>query len=196
MMGLRLLLVNDDRILCGVPLSSNNWVKNKLEEDIYAEYAERLDRCENFQEVFSLVKRSVKQTLNRERVGLMLYLMDLPLGLGAFHGVGTNGIVMNKTLLEEVTRSANSKREVNSFVYSILLHEYIHALGCIDERETRRITYEVSKESFGPYHIATKMAETGPWEYLKLNPLDTNRHYGREIEIVRNFEVPEHRYIV
>lgn len=165
-------------------------------KDSDTENAEKLDRYENFQEIFSLVKRSVKETLNRERVGLMLYLMDLPLGLGAFHEVGSNRIVMNKTLLEEVTLSANSKREVNSFVYSILLHEYLHALGCIDERETRRLTYEVSKETFGPYHTTTKMAETGPWEYLKLNPQDSSHRYGREMEIVKNFEIPEHRYIV
>lgn len=159
------------------------------------DYASRLDRCENFQDVFSLVKRSVKASLRLERVGLMLYLMDLPLGVGAFHEVDSNGIVMNRALLEQVIQSADSTREINSFVYSILLHEYIHTLGCIDEIETRRLTYLVSRETFGSDHIATKMAEVGPWAYMKINPVYGSHGYEREIEIVRDFEVPEHRYI-
>lgn len=163
--------------------------------DSYTSYTDRLDRCKNFQEVFTLVKKSVRETLNRERAGLMLYLMDLPLRLGAFHEVGSNGIVMNRTLLEQVIQTADSKREVNSFIYSILLHEYIHALGCIDETQTRRLTYMVSRETFGLDHIATKMAEDGPWAYLKLNPQDHACGYGRDIEIVRDFEVPSHSYI-
>ena len=165
-------------------------------KDNSVDYIERLDQCENFQDIYSLVKRSVKKTLNQERVGLMLYLMDLPLGLGAFHEVGSNGIVMNRTLLEEVTRSASSKREVNAFVYSILLHEYLHALGYLDENETRRMTYQVSNETFGPHHTTTKMAEIGPWTYLKLNPINSGHRYSREIEIVKDFEIPKHRYIV
>lgn len=159
------------------------------------DYVGRLDRCENFQEVFSLVKKSVKESLGLERVGLMLYLMDLPLGVGAFHEVGSNGIVMNRALLEQVIRSTDSKTEINSFVYSILLHEYIHTLGCIDETKTRRLTYLVSRETFGPDHIATKMAEVGPWAYMKINPFYGSHDYERKIEIVRDFEVPEHRYI-
>ena len=163
--------------------------------DNHADHTDRLDKCENFQEVFSLVKRSVKETLGRERAGLMLYLADLPLGLGAYHEVGSNGIVMNRALLEQVKRTADSKREINSFVYSILLHEYIHTLGCIDETETRRLTYMVSRETFGFDHIATKMAEDGPWAYLKLYPQSRTYGYGRDVEIVKDFEVPDCRYI-
>lgn len=159
------------------------------------DYASKLDNCKNFQEVFVLVKKSVKESLGLERVGLMLYLMDLPLNLGAFHEVGSNGIVMNRALLEQVISSTDSKREINSFVYSILLHEYIHTLGCIDEAKTRQLTLSVSHDVFGPDHVATKMADAGPWAYMKLNPASGNYERGREMELVRNFEVPEHRYI-
>ena len=58
----------------------------------------------------------------------MLLLADLPLRLGAFHGVGTNSIVMNRTLLDRIVKSGHSRLEVNSFIYSILLHEYLHSL--------------------------------------------------------------------
>lgn len=160
-----------------------------------SDYASRLDDCANFQAVFVLVKRSVKESLGLERVGLMLYLMDLPLNVGAFHEIGSNGIVMNRALLEQVIGSACSRREINSFVYSILLHEYIHTLGCIDEAKTRRLTYSVSRDVFGADHVATKMADAGPWAYIKLNPISDSYEHGRGIELVRDFEVPEHRYI-
>ncbi|MDQ1281050.1 MAG: hypothetical protein QG670_2314 [Thermoproteota archaeon] len=164
-------------------------------DGLKGEYASKLDSCKNFQEVFILVKKSVKESLGLERVGLMLYLMDLPLNLGAFHEVGSNGIVMNRTLLEQVMSSTESKREVNSFVYSILLHEYIHTLGCLDEGKTRQLTYTVSRDMLGPEHIATKMADAGPWAYLKINPTSRDFNHDRGMELVRDFEVPEHRYI-
>ena len=44
----------------------------------HEEYANQLDQCQNFREVFTLVKKSVKDALNRERTGLLLYLRDLP----------------------------------------------------------------------------------------------------------------------
>ena len=166
-----------------------------LIKNTFNDNTDKLDKCANFQEVFSLVKKSVKASLNRGRAGLMLYLVDLPLGLGAYHEVGSNGIVMNRALLEQVIQTADSKREINAFVYSILLHEYIHTLGCIDELQTRKLTYLVSKETFGEDHIATQMAEAGPWAFIKLNPQDDTYRFRRDVEIVKNFEIPEHRYI-
>ena len=187
----------------GFETSSPDGYSEKLENSDYpirmkggnTDYASRLDNCKNFQEVFILVKRSVKESLGLERVGLMLYLMDLPLNVGAFHEIGSNGIVMNRALLEQVIGSTDSKSEINSFVYSILLHEYIHTLGCIDEAKTRRLTYSVSRDVFGADHVATKMADAGPWAYIKLNPISDSYEHGRGIELVRDFEVPEHRYI-
>ena len=39
-----------------------------------------------------------------------------------------------------------------------MLHEYIHALGYLDEEITRHKTYEISKKNFGENHIITKLA--------------------------------------
>jgi len=160
-----------------------------------ADYVDKLDQCHNFQEIFSLVKRSVREALNVERTGLILYLRDLPIMMGAYHQIGTNGIIMNRTLLEQVVQTAASKREINSFIYNILLHEYLHTLGYINEREVRKLTYIVSEETFGPDHAVTKMATEGPWASIKINPFYAPPPYEREVQIVRDFENPSHKYI-
>lgn len=163
--------------------------------DKQADHAHKLDQFQNFQEIFHLVKKSVKETLNLERTGLILYLRDLPLKVGAYHQIGANGIIMNRTLLEQVVQTAASKREINSFIYYILLHEYLHSLGHINERKVRKLTYHVSEETFGPDHVVTKMAVEGPWAFIKLNLFYAPYPYEREVQIVRNFETPSHRYI-
>ena len=125
-------------------------------------YDEALRRCENFREVFSLVRRSVKEYMNQERADMVLQLVDLPLEIGAAHPVGTNKIVMNQALLNLAVRHGNLL-EVQAFVFSILLHEYIHSLGYLNEYETRELVFLVSSNAFGPNHIATNVAKYGPW---------------------------------
>jgi hypothetical protein len=161
----------------------------------HEEYANQLDRSQNFREVFTLVKKSVKDTLNHERTGLLLYLRDMPLKVGAYHQLGTNGIILNRVLLEQVIQTTASRIEVNAFIYYILLHEYLHTLGYIDERRVRELTYVVAEETFGPTHVATKMAVEGPWSFIKINPFYMPRYHERGIEIVREFEDPSSKYI-
>jgi hypothetical protein len=161
----------------------------------HKEYADQLDRSQNFREVFTLVKKSVKDALNRERTGLSLYLQDLALKVGAYHQLGTNNIILNRVLLEQVIQTTASRVEVNAFIYYILLHEYLHTLGYINERRVRELTYVVAEEAFGPAHLATKMAFEGPWSFIKINPFNASRSHERGVEIVREFEDPSSRYI-
>lgn len=159
------------------------------------EYADKLDRCMSFHEIFLLVKKSVKEVLNLERTGLILYLKDLPLKVGAYHPVGTNGVIMNRTLLEHVAQAASSRVLVNSFIYYILLHEYLHTLGYIDERYVRKLVHRVSEEVFGSGHMATRIAAEGPWSIIKINPFYVPRPIERKVQIVKDFEEPSFRYI-
>lgn len=57
----------------------------------------RLAEAKGFGDVYEIVRDTVKRSLGTYRVGLMLYLDDLPLQLGAYHPVGSNAIVMNRT---------------------------------------------------------------------------------------------------
>lgn len=157
-------------------------------------YGIRLDQCKDFKDIFQIVKRSVKETLGLERTGLMLYLTDMPMAVGAYHQVGSNSIVMNSSLFEHVMNTSANWREVNSFVYSILTHEYIHTLGCLDERRVRQLTYVVSKGTFGDRHLATRMAAESPWHYIKPFGYDTP-DLKRLPRIVENFEEVPFGYI-
>lgn len=156
---------------------------------------ESLDKCENFVEVFELVKKTAERSLGQRRAGLMLYLARLPKHIGAFHTMGTNGIVMNRNTLDMVTHGARSLREINSYVYSILLHEYLHSLGYMEERDVRKLVYDVSLDAFGPEHPATKIASKGPsaiFPDIVLNELPTQ---DPEIEVIPDLEGNSKRYI-
>ena len=125
----------------------------------------------------------------------MLYLAKLPSHIGAFHTMGTNGIVMNRTTLDMITHSARSLREINSYVYSILLHEYLHALGYAEEREVRKLVYDVSVETFGPDHPATQIASKGPHAILQGPVFDSSPNKIPDVEVIPDLERSSQRYI-
>ncbi|HJX24035.1 MAG TPA: hypothetical protein VJ574_06520 [Candidatus Bathyarchaeia archaeon] len=120
-----------------------------------------LDDSKNFGDIFDLVKSAVKKILDMERAGLMLYVTELPINVGAYHQVGSNGIVLNRNVLNIVTKVAKSIREINSFVFTILLHEYLHSLGYMDEKLVEKVSYTVTEKYLGKDHIATEMLSKG-----------------------------------
>jgi hypothetical protein len=162
------------------------------------DYTKELSDCKNFGDIFNLVKRVVKETLGKSRAGLMLYLADLPLSIGAFHAFGTNGIVLNKKLLEMLGKESKSNKEFNSFVFTLLLHEYLHSLGYVDERQVRDLTHRIVKEKFGEdksisdifLKVSKLLLKTfKPYDELIFSPSES------EIEIVPNFERENQKYI-
>jgi len=159
-------------------------------------YRLRIDEAEGFSGVWEIVKETVKVSLGKHRLGMLLFLDDLPLHLGAYHPVGTNNIVLNRSLLNIVEAVTKSKKLVNAFVYSILTHEYLHALGHISEAEVRSLVYDISKQCFGEDHIVTTLAEKTPWSLLKGIPLNDITLPKQAMEIVKDFEKPNQRYIV
>jgi len=159
-------------------------------------YRLRIDEAEGFSGVWEIVKETVKVSLGEHRMGMLLFLDDLPLHLGAYHPVGTNNIVLNRSLLNIVEAVTESKRLVNAFVYSILTHEYLHALGHISEAEVHSLVYDISKQCFGDDHIVTTLAEKTPWSLLKGIPLNDITLPKQAMEIVKDFEKPNQRYII
>jgi len=156
---------------------------------------ERLDQCQDFGDVFEVVKKSAERSLGLRRAGLMLYLARLPKQIGAFHTMGTNGIVMNRTTLDMITHGAKSLREINSYVYSILLHEYLHALGYAEENEVRKLVYDVSLETFGPDHPATQIASKGPGAILPDVTVEGTPNKTLDFEVIPDLERSSQRYI-
>jgi hypothetical protein len=102
---------------------------------------------------------------------------------------------LNRGLVHIVEATTKSRPLRNAFVYVLLLHEYLHALGFVRESKVRRLVYEVSKESFGEDHVVSKLAKAGPWSLLKDIPLDSIQIPKRVMEIVKDFEKANQRYI-
>lgn len=159
-------------------------------------YGSRISKARGFNEVWEIVKDTVKDALGKHRVGMMLFLDDLPLHLGAYHPMGTNNMVLNRALVQIVESVTKSKRLANAFVYSLLVHEYLHALGYVSEAEVRSLVYKISRECFGEDHIVTELAEKSPWALLRGVPLRGVEPPRRDMEIVKDFEKPNQRYIV
>ncbi|HVB11549.1 MAG TPA: hypothetical protein VNE86_00345, partial [Nitrososphaerales archaeon] len=58
-----------------------------------------VDRAQNFDEIFELVKRVVEEELGVHRAGLTLVLANMSSEVGAYHPMGANVIVVNKALI-------------------------------------------------------------------------------------------------
>lgn len=168
-----------------------------IEKDSSAveDYQDRLDKATDYGEIWKIVKETAKTSLNKQRSSMMLFLDDLPIQLGAYHTVGTNNIVLNRTLIRIVETVADSKKTVNALVYNLLLHEYLHALGEFSEYQVREMVYAIAKKCFGENHLATVIAKKSPWALLKDIPLEAINVSKRVIEIVKGFEKTD-KYIV
>lgn len=136
------------------------------EPHVASRSVEELDRCSDFSEILDVVKITVKETLGETRPDIALGFQNLPLQVGAYHPVGSNWIVMNQRLLDAACNHLSSQREMNSFIFSIMLHEYLHALGYLNEYQVRQLVYEISRRTLGEGHPATRIARVGPWEAL------------------------------
>ncbi len=158
-------------------------------------FRERLENCKSYGEIFEVVKKVVKEVLGLRRVGLLLYLEDLPPHIGAYHQIGSNGIVLNRWLLNIMSKTLMSKTEFNSLIFSLLLHEYIHTLGFLNEKEVRRLVYEISLNAFGEGHPAVRMAVEPPLISAPIKLFEEGLDYSR-LEIVKDFERIEHSYII
>lgn len=155
----------------------------------------RLERAESFGEIFSVVKGAVKEVLGVRRAGLELLLVDLPGEVGAMHQIGSNAIIMNRRHLQAILRSSRSRLEVNSYIFLILLHEYLHSLGILDEGEVMALSMKVIREALGEDHPAYKMAPRKLAEIAEQLIGGDNAVSLDDAEIIRDFDTENAQYI-
>lgn len=120
----------------------------------------RLAAGDGLADLFEVAKELVDEHLDASRVGIMVGLQSLgvsPNGfLGGYYVTGSNAIVLNRDVLAHV--QANHPRYENAYAFHILLHEYLHSLGYLDEATVRRHALEISQAALGPDHPATRIA--------------------------------------
>ena len=151
-------------------------------------FGARLDTAKNYGEVWQIVKDTVEFALGKKREGMMLFLDDLPLQLGAYYPVGTNNIVLNRSLVEIVEASVSSKPTVNALIYNLLLHEYLHALGELSEAEVGAWWFKSPRNASENNTLQRWLACKSPWVLLKDIPLGPFNAPKRVMEIVKDFE--------
>jgi len=109
---------------------------------------------------FELVKEAVRKSERRSRAGLMLGLQELGSTLngfiGAYYQIASNIIIVNSTPIRRIIET--NPNLLKPYGFHVLLHEYIHSLGFLDEEITEKKTYKITKEFFGKDHIATKLS--------------------------------------
>lgn len=153
-------------------------------------------------EIFEQVKRDVKKVYGRHRAGLSLGLVEMGMYRGGFIGgmhfyPGTD-IVMNITPLKIILKE-QPYNIVWAYTYHILLHEYIHSLGVLDEQKCRTITLNISEKIFEETnHPALNLARNGIGTYFPNLPLiyappDLSPD-GIPIEYLPNFDWESYDY--
>jgi len=124
-------------------------------------YPVLLEGAKGLTDIFELVKRAVERDVGYARGGLMLGLADLgnhPHGfIGAFYPIATNVIVMNKVPLARIQET--NPELYRAYAFHVLLHEYLHTVGFLDEMQCRQKVYAISRELFGDGHPVTQIAE-------------------------------------
>ena len=153
-----------------------------------------LETAKGFDELFKVVKKLVEKRLGLRRAGLGLILADLPPQIAGFTAIGSNSIVLNRALLNAIRGVVSSKTELNSYVFIVLLHEYLHTLG-FDEKETRRKVYDIVSKELGEEHIASKMAIRSPYDLYPEIINGLRVVVEREPEIVKEFDSENTSYI-
>ncbi len=113
-------------------------------------YHEWLESTNSVAEIFELVKDVVQEALGESRAGLNLGFLEMGNSqqcVFAFYPVGSNIIVMNKTPLRRIMET--KPELLKPYVFSTLLHEYIHSLGYQDELYVRKLTCMICSNIFG-----------------------------------------------
>ena len=155
---------------------------------------DKLRNLKDFNEVFEFVKYSVNSIYEMKRAGLSLMLHRMPTRVGAYHVLGSNVIAINSILLDMVKEYSKSNVEYNSYLFTVLLHEYLHSFGILDENTVRNMSLELCKKFFGEIQAVTVMAE----DPLKIFPqigLVRFDKFENKFELIKNFDNSNQTYI-
>lgn len=163
-----------------------------LEEQI--SNSNKLSYFKDFSELFEFVKSSVNSVYQMKRAGLSLMLHGMPTRVGAYHVLGSNVIAVNSFVLDLVKKYSTSNDEYNAYLFTVLLHEYLHSFGILDESRVRSMSIQLCKKFFGEKKTVTIMAQ----DPLKIFPQLGFVNFGKfenNYEIIKNFDKSNQSYI-
>ncbi|HET7149728.1 MAG TPA: hypothetical protein VFI73_14675 [Candidatus Nitrosopolaris sp.] len=162
--------------------------------DKHLNVPEKILKMKNFNDTFELVKLAVNSKFNMHRAGLSLILQRMPSRIGAYHILGSNVIVVNRTILN-IIQQHKSIEEYNSYLFMVLVHEYIHSFGITDESGVRQMTYDLCCSLLGTSHPASIMAKGDPSTLFPELILLREEGFDEHFEVVQNFDKTTQSYI-
>jgi hypothetical protein len=162
------------------------------------DYRIRLDEAKSLPDIFELVKSLVLKSMGKSRGGLMLGMANLgnhPQGFfGGFFTTGSNVIVLNKIPLQRIKETRPELYK--PYVFHVLLHEYIHSLGYLDEAEVKSRVYVITRTALEEGHLATQMAaNTGEFIKHLAYPEISWKPEDAGLELVQGFDRSSVPYI-
>ena len=123
-------------------------------------YEKEIKKAKTIADIFEIVKEMVREHLGLEQAGLMVGVSDLGSFaqgfVGAFYSLEANTIIINKKPLARILQTTPAL--YNYYLFHVMLHEYIHAIGSFDEAQTRQLVYEISNRYFGGSHTITNLS--------------------------------------
>jgi len=169
-------------------------IDNKKKQMEVEDLRQRIENAQDYDELFEIVKRVVEREAGRHRAGLALILADMPNTVGAYHPVGSNTIVLNRALIKAMKQVIRSTSEINSFIFMVLMHEYLHSLGFLSEFDVRKRCQSICRSALGDDHITVRMA-SGNW--LEMYPQLTTilPRMSNTFELVERFDSSSMSYI-
>lgn len=175
------------------PTNTTDQIRNDSVTDGLQHNVDKLLGVGGFSDVFELVKQAVEQVYELHRAGLSLVLQGLPGNLGAYHVLGSNMIIVNKRILGFI-KAIKTHEQYNSYLFTVLTHEYLHSFGITNEFRVRSMTYRICASFLGDGHPATIMARYEPWSvFPELGSLQNT--FDHEFEIIKEFDRKSQCYI-
>lgn len=162
-----------------------------IDEFFPKRFSLKLENAKTIPDIFEVVKEAVQVREGVTRAGLLLGLAELGGSadsfIGGLHPLGTNIIVLNKVPLRRVQDT--NPELYKPYVFHVLLHEYLHTVGLVDEDGTRKRTLDITRSLFGADHLATKIAEDiGKYLPYITYPVRRPLPEGTQIELVEGFD--------
>jgi len=114
------------------------------------DYGSRLDEAKSLADIFEVVKSLVLNStasVGRSDAGHGQPGKPSQGFFGGFFTTGSNVIVLNKIPLQRIKETRPELYK--PYVFHVLLHEYIHSLGYLDEAEVRSKVHHITKEALG-----------------------------------------------
>lgn len=143
--------------------------------------------------LFEMVKRIAERYTGLHRAGLTLLLGNLPTNITAYYPVNSNYVVLNRFLTERIRKVVKNELEFNSFILVVLLHEYLHSLGFLDQSNVRSRVRDICASEFGTESIVYEQAISNWLE--KYPVLNVPVKEEKVFEIIRDFDYESQTYI-